>query len=418
MKHLLPARYMLTMLLACFMALGAQAQTTVPPLEYFVSAKTGNDSRNGTSWNNAFKTVKAALQAVESNANVQAKIYLAEGEYDVGQKNAISYQKQGFSSDAFYVLTKSGQKLWLMGGYPTPGSQTLPKDTCNSNPKRHVTKFVSNVEMTSSVFRTFNDNQALIMHGITLDSKNFVGGTSDAALITFEKEGITSTCYNPYLEMIDCSIGYYKSLQSGVIFFYGDMNNPKVKIERCEVLQGDKGLVNGGGFLIFSIAHNQKNVQIDMKHVTFHDIRHQGTTEKFALLGASNAQPDNGTEDNSYVHLDHIQVNRNLGGMAAQQITTFYIQSFKDVKVTNSIFRNTTAGLGGAFRVLSCRNVLFENNQFYNCASGDAGGAVSVQRGASAYIPDGIGRRTIKFINNDFEANFCRNAGGALHVQY
>ncbi|EFA43183.1 hypothetical protein HMPREF0645_2410 [Hallella bergensis DSM 17361] len=44
MKHLLPARYMLTMLLACFMALGAQAQQkTEPPLELFVSAKTGND---------------------------------------------------------------------------------------------------------------------------------------------------------------------------------------------------------------------------------------------------------------------------------------------------------------------------------------------------------------------------------------
>ena len=86
MKHLLPARYLLTMLLACFMALGAQAV----PLRYFVSAKTGNDSRSGTSWNSAFKTLRAALQQAETNNNPEVEIYLAEGEYNVGKKNAIS----------------------------------------------------------------------------------------------------------------------------------------------------------------------------------------------------------------------------------------------------------------------------------------------------------------------------------------
>lgn len=404
------------MLLACFMALGVQAA----PLKYFVSAKTGNDSRSGTSWNSAFKTLWAALQQAETNNNPEVEIYLAEGEYDVGQKKAISYHEKykdrvsPGARNAFYVLTKPGHKLSLMGGYPTPGAQTPPTSTCNSNPKRHVTKFVSNVEMKSSVFRTTNHNQSLIMHGISIDSKNFVGSAFDGALITFDNNNRGD---NPYLEMIDCSIGYYKSSNGGAIFFYGNMKNPKVKIERCEVLQGDRVAASGGGFLIFSISHAQTNVQIDMKYVTFHDIRHLGTSERFALLDASNAKPADGEEDKSYVHLDHVQVNRNLGGTAGQQITTFYIQSFKDVKITNSIFRYTTAGLGGAFRVLACRNVLFENNQFHNCTSGDAGGAVSVQRGASAYIPDGTGRRQIKFINNEFEANRCRNAGGALHVQ-
>ena len=102
MKHLLPARYMLTMLLACFMALGAQADA----LEYFVSAKTGNDSRNGTSWNNAYKTLRQALQIAESSENTQVKIYLAEGEYDVSDTKAIQY-KDGKSRNAgFYVLSK------------------------------------------------------------------------------------------------------------------------------------------------------------------------------------------------------------------------------------------------------------------------------------------------------------------------
>ena len=409
MKHLLPARYLLTMLLACFMALGAQADA----LEYFVSAKTGNDSRNGTSWNNAYKTLRAALQAAESSANPEVKIYLAEGEYDVGQKKAISYQKK-FSSNAFYVLTKPNQKLWLMGGYPTPGSQTLPKDTCNSNPKRHVTKFVSNVEMTSSVFRTNNHNQGLILHGITFDSKTFVGSAADGALITFDNNGF----HNPYFEMIDCSIKYYKSSLCGAIYFFGTMKNPKIKIERVEVLQGDRVGATGGGFLVFNeqTIYKPTNIQIDMKYVTFHDINHLGSDQKYAVIGARNYKPSDG-EDNSYVNLDHVQVNRNLGGTAGQQITTISLQSFKKVSVTNSIFRNTIAGIGGAFRVQSCHEVVFKNNQFQNCRSGDAGGAVSVQRGGLDYIPAGTGRRTITFINNEFEGNIATNAGGALQIQ-
>ena len=411
MKHLLPARYLLTMLLACFMALGAQADA----LEYFVSAKTGNDSRNGTSWNNAYKTLRAALQAAESSANPEVKIYLAEGEYDVGQKNAISYQKQRFSSNAFYVLTKANQKLWLMGGYPTPGSQTLPKDTCNSNPKRHVTKFVSNVEMTSSVFRTNNHNQGLILHGITFDSKKFVGSAADGALITFDNHKLD----NPYFEMIDCSIKYYKSSLCGAIYFFGTMKNPKIKIERVEVLQGDRVAATGGGFLVFNeqTIYQPTNIQIDMKYVTFHDINHLGSDQKYAVIGARNYKPAKGEEDNSYVNLDHVQVNRNLGGTAGQQITTISLQSFKKVSVTNSIFRNTIAGIGGAFRVQSCHEVVFKNNQFQNCRSGDAGGAVTVQRGGTAYIPAGTGRRTITFINNEFESNNSTNAGGALQIQ-
>ena len=417
MKHLLPARYMLTMLLACFMALGAQADA----LEYFVSAKTGNDFRNGTSWNNAFQTIKKAVQMAESSDNPEVKIYLAEGEYDVGQKDAISYNKKYEdrvsigTRKAFYVLTKPGHKLWLMGGYPTPGSQTLPKDTCNSNPTRHVTKFVSNVEMKSSVFRTSNHNQALIFHGITFDSKDFVGGAADGALITIDNNKRGD---NPYLEMIDCSIKYYKSSLCGAIYFFGNMKNPKIKIERVEVLQGDRVDATGGGFLVFNeqTIYKPTNIQIDMRYVTFHDINHLGSDQKYAVVGARNYEPSDG-EDNSYANLDHVQVNRNLGGTAGQQITTISLQSFKKVSVTNSTFRNTISGIGGAFRVQSCHEVVFKNNQFHNCRSGDAGGAVSVQRGGTDYIPAGTGRRTITFINNEFENNITTNAGGALQIQ-
>ena len=414
MKHLLPARYLLTMLLACFMALGVQAQEDTS-LKIYVSAKTGNDWRNGSSWNNAYKTLTQALKIAESSANTQVKIYLAEGEYDVSDTKAIQYKDGKKRTAGFYTLSKEGQKLWLMGGYPTPGSQTLPQDTCNSNPQRHVTKFVSKDKITTSVFRTNNHNQGLILHGITFDSKNFVGSLSDGALITFDNNGYD----NPYFEMIDCSIKYYKSSFCGAIYFFGTMKNPKIKIERVEVLQGDRVAATGGGFLVFNeqTIYKPTNIQIDMKYVTFHDINHLGPDQKYAVIGARNYQPSDG-KDNSYVNLDHVLVNRNLGGTAGQQITTISLQSFKKVSVTNSIFRNTTSGIGGAFRVQSCHEVVFKNNQFHKCTSGDAGGAVSVQSGGkAAYIPTGTGRRTITFINNEFEGNIATNAGGALQIQ-
>ncbi len=413
MKHLLPTRYLLTMLLMCFMAFGVQAKEDTS-LKIYVSAKTGNDWRNGSSWNNAYQTLTQALKIAESSANTQVKIYLAEGEYDVSDTKAIQYKDGKKRNAGFYTLSKEGQKLWLMGGYPTPGSQTLPQDTCNNNPQRHVTKFVSKNKITTSVFRTNNHNQGLIMHGITFDSKNFVGSSADGALITFDNNGYD----NPYLEMIDCSIKYYKSSMCGAIYFFGTMKNPKIKIERVEVLQGDRVGATGGGFLVFNEQNIYKptNIQIDMKYVTFHDINHLGPDQKYAVVGAQNYKPSDG-EDKSYVNLDHVQVNRNLGGMAGQQITTISLQSFKKVSVTNSIFRNTTSGIGGAFRVRSCHEVVFKNNQFHNCKSGDAGGAVTVQRGGTTYIPTGTGRRTITFINNEFEGNIATNAGGALQIQ-
>ena len=355
------------------------------------------------------------MNTAENNANTQVKIYLAEGEYDVSETDAIKYSDGNKRNKGFYVLSKEGQTLWLMGGYPTPGSQTLPQDTCNSNPQRHVTKFVSKDVIKTSVFRTNNHNQGLIMHGITFDSKNFVGGSGDGALITFDNNGYD----NPYLEMIDCSIKYYKSSLCGAIYFFGNMKNPKIKIERVEVLQGDRVGATGGGFLVFNenTIYKPTNIQIDMKYVTFHDINHLGPDQKYAVIGARNYKPSDG-EDNSYVNLDHVQVNRNLGGTAGQQITTISLQSFKKVSVTNSIFRNTTSGIGGAFRVQSCHEVVFKNNQFHKCTSGDAGGAVTVQSGGkAAYIPTGTGRRTITFINNEFEGNIATNAGGALQIQ-
>lgn len=225
MKHLLPARYVLTMLLACFMALGAQAQANVAPLEYYVSAKAGNDARNGTSWNDAFQTLRQALVMADKSANTNVNIYIAEGQYDVGEP--VSYKS------GFYLLTKPGQTLTIKGGFPTPGARTLPTDKCNNNPKEYTTELISSQNISKSVFLTQAENQTLTLSGLTFNSKRFTGNANYGALITLD----AGSKENVHFKMSDCVINYYKSSNAGVIFVRNDHNNPKVELERIEVLQ-------------------------------------------------------------------------------------------------------------------------------------------------------------------------------------
>lgn len=405
MKHLLPARYVLTMLLACFMAIGVQAEA----LKFYVSAQTGNDSRNGTSWNAAFKTLKAALKAAEANTNLEVNIYMAEGKYEVA--DPVNH------ANAFYVLTRKGQRLNIMGGFPKPGSRTIPTDTCNNNPKRYHTELVASKMMTQSIFRANNTNQAIILRGLKFNSANFQGGVGQGALITMDCDN----CDNPYFEMDDCFISYYKSAGSGAIYFYGNMKNPKVKISRVEVLRGDFFGGVGGGFLAFSDVGKQTNTQFDLSYVTFHDIQHQGTFQGQCLIGVTNA----GTpEENpkSYARLDHIQVNRNLGGTASGQIPTIFLEGFENVSITNSVIHNTQAGDGGAIKVASFVNLLSENNQYYNNLGGDHGGAVYVVTGQQAKCGIDINRkRTAIFRNDQFYGNRAgvtlgKGDGGGLNI--
>jgi len=405
MKHLLPARYVLTMLLACFMAIGVQAEA----LKFYVSAQTGNDSRNGTSWNAAFKTLKAALKATEANTNLEVNIYMAEGKYEVS--DPVNH------ANAFYVLKRVGQRLNIMGGFPKPGSRTIPTDTCNNNPKRYHTELVASKMMTQSIFRANNTNQAIILRGLKFNSANFQGGVGQGALITMDCDN----CDNPYFEMDDCFISYYKSAGSGAIYFYGNMKNPKVKISRVEVLRGDFFGGVGGGFLAFSDVGKQTNTQFDLSYVTFHDIQHQGTFQGQCLIGVTNA----GTpEENpkSYARLDHIQVNRNLGGTASGQIPTIFLEGFENVSITNSVIHNTQAGDGGAIKVASFVNLLSENNQYYNNLGGDHGGAVYVVTGQQAKCGIDINRkRTAIFRNDQFYGNRAgvtlgKGDGGGLNI--
>ena len=417
MKHLLPTRHLLTLLLMCFMALGVQAD----PIKFYVSAKTGNDGRNGTSWNDAFKTLKAALNHVEISANPEAIVYMTEGKYDVGEANAITY-KDGKTRDAFYVMTKPGQKLTIAGGYPTPGSSTLPHDVCSSNPRQYITVFTSDRLMRNSVLRANNSNQSLILSGLTFNSKKFIAQPGQGAIITMDCNNFD----NPYLELTDCVFNYYKSARHSAIFFYGNMKNPRVKINRVEVLQGEYVGAQGGGFLSFSDGgEKQTNVKVDISYVTFHDIHHLGLYQGVDLFGLTNHGENPTDKEGSYVKIDHMQVDRNIGGTAENQQSTISLNGFKNVTITNSTFRNSQARKGGVLRMMNCQNMYLENNQFYNNFSGDRGGAIYVSTPNGIYdiltsVPEGTQRYiTIKdceFDKNRAGASAAVGDGGSLLV--
>ena len=407
MKHLLPTRYLLTMLLACFMAFGAQAQQkTELPLEYYVSADAGNDARNGTSWNDAFKTLRQALVMADQSKNPKVNIYIAQGQYDVGEPVG---DKSGF-----YFLTKPGQTLTIKGGFPTPGARTLPTDKCNNNPKEYTTELISNKNIATSVFLTQAANQTLTLSGLTFNSKRFNGNDNYGALITLD----AGSKENVHFKMSDCVINYYKSAGAGAIFVRNAHNNPKVELERIEVLQGERIGLFGGGFLAFEEIAKHVNTQIDVSYVTFHDMRHIGSTVMCCLIGAINS----GTKaenPNSYVRIDHMQVNRCDGLSGTGQKPTMFFNGFEKVEVTNSVFHNSRAGNGGIMQVGGFVNFLSENNQYYNNFGGDIGGAISIITGNSQIntnTPRKAVFRNDEYHGNSTGASLAKGDGGAVHI--
>lgn len=395
------------MLLACFMALGAQAQQkTEPPLEYYVSAKAGNDARNGTSWNDAFKTLRQALVMADQSKNTNVNIYIAEGKYDVGEP--VSYKS------GFYFLTKPGQTLNIKGGFPTPGARTLPTDKCNNNPKEYTTELTCSKNIQTSVFLTQAANQTLTLSGLTFNSKRFNGTNEYGALITLD----AGSKENVHFKMSDCVINYYKSAGAGAIFVRNAHNNPKVELERIEVLQGERIGLFGGGFLGFEEIAKHVNTQIDVRYVTFHDMRHIGSTAMCCLIGAINS----GTKaenPNSYVRIDHMQVNRCDALSGTGQKPTMLFNGFEKVEVTNSVFHNSRAGNGGIMQVGGFVNFLSENNQYYNNFGGDIGGAISIITGDSQIntnTPRKAVFRNDEYHGNSTGASLAKGDGGAVHI--
>lgn len=413
MKHLLPARYMLTMLLACFMALGAQAE----PIKFYVSQHRGNDARNGTSWNAAFKTLDAALRAVNNNANLDAVIYMAEGKYNVDE-NPV-YTKSG--QKGYYTLTRKGESLRIYGGFPTPGSQTLPQDTCSNNPKRYVTELVATKKITKSVFRTNNSNQTLALQGVSFNSTNFVGNLGNGSLVTLDNDGFDNVTFS----LEDCRIPYYRSTATGAIFVYGKTKNPKIRLHRVEVMRAESFGPIGGGFLVANVAGRAVNSQIDISYITFHDIQHVGSTQEGAVIGWTNCG-DWSENPDAYVKIDHMQVNRAQGGTATGQHGTFFLEGFKNISITNSNFHNSEGGNGGLFRIASFVNFRSENNSYYKNFGGDIGGVFYFYDGAQNRCQidktNPAQKRSIVFKNDEFYGNstgktLAKGDGGAVSIK-
>lgn len=413
MKHLLPTRYLLTMLLTCFMALGAQAE----PIKFYVSQKRGNDSRNGTSWHAAFKTLDAALRAVNGNANLDAVIYMAEGKYNV-DTNPV---KEKSGQAGYYTLTRAGESLRIYGGFPTPGSQTLPQDTCSNNPKRYVTELVATKKITESVFRTNNANQTLALQGVSFNSPNFVGNIYNGSLITLDNDGFDNVTFS----LEDCRIPYYRSAAAGAIFVYGKTKNPKIRLHRVEVMRAESFGPIGGGFLVANVTGRAVNSQIDISYLTFHDVQHVGSTQEGAVIGWTNCGNWDENPD-AYVKIDHMQVNRAQGGTASGQCGTFFLEGFKNISITNSNFHNSEGGNGGLFCIASFVNVHSENNSFYKNFGGDIGGVFYFYDGTKLRCQiaktNPSKKRSIVFKNDEFYGNgsgksLAKGDGGAVSIK-
>ena len=412
MKHLLPTRHLLTLLLTCFMALGAQAE----PIKFYVSQKRGNDARNGTSWNAAFKTLDAALRAVNSNANLDAVIYVAEGKYNV-DNNPVGGKGQA----GYYTLTRAGESLRIYGGFPTPGSQTLPQDTCSNNPKRYVTELVATRIITQSVFRTNNHNQTLALQGVSFNSTNFVGNIYNGSLITLDNDGFDNVTFS----LEDCRIPYYRSAAAGAIFVFGRTKNPKIRLHRVEVMRAESFGSIGGGFLVANVTGRAVNSQIDISYLTFHDVQHVGSTQEGAVIGWTNCGNWDENPD-AYVKIDHMQVNRAQGGTASGQHGTFFLEGFKNISITNSNFHNSEGGNGGLFRIASFVNFRSENNSFYKNFGGDIGGVFYFYEGTQPRcqidLTNPSKKRSIVFKNDEFYGNgsgktAAKGDGGAVSIK-
>lgn len=412
MKHLLLTRHLLTLLLTCFMALGAQAD----PIKFYVSQKRGNDTRNGTSWNAAFKTLDAALRAVNSNSNLDAVIYMAEGKYNV-DKNPVGGKGQA----GYYTLTREGESLRIYGGFPTPGSQTLPQDTCSNNPKRYVTELVATKKITQSVFRTNNHNQTLALQGVSFNSTNFVGNIYNGSLITLDNNGFDNVTFS----LEDCRIPYYRSAAAGAIFVFGRTKNPKIRLHRVEVMRAESFGSIGGGFLVANVTGRAVNSQIDISYLTFHDVQHVGSTQEGAVIGWTNCGNWDENPD-AYVKIDHMQVNRAQGGTASGQHGTFFLEGFKNISITNSNFHNSEGGNGGLFRIASFVNFRSENNSFYKNFGGDIGGVFYFYDGTQSRcqidLTNPSKKRSIVFKNDEFYGNgsgktAAKGDGGAVSIK-
>ena len=398
----------------------------------FVSAKAGRDGRNGASWNNAVKTLKAALSLAEAYGKAQGQgdvaiIYMAEGDYDCSM-DGIEEVTNNARMGTAYNLTRNGQKLIIKGGFATPGAITQPHDTCANNTKKYVTRLVPKNRTVNSLFRMYQNNQALVLKGLTFGGDNWYGTPADGALFSTNGGGTGNEKYEEgaYFHMEDCVVEKYRSRLASFIFLYGG-KNAKVKIHRVEVLQGGNQGPSGGGFLGSSMSAIPTNTQVDMSYVTFHNISHRGGVISTSIVGLANRGTLAENPD-AHFYMDHVQINRCDGQVAIGTYGAVVLDGLGDIRITNSSFQNSTGGEGGALWISGFNSFLSENNHYYNCFAGQNGGAVfigeSVNNSSTTNIDSHTtaeNPKTVTFRNDRFGSNRCGSTmavgpGGAVKI--
>ena len=389
----------------------AHAKADVPEgaLVVYVSQKAGQDGNNGATWKSPVKTIGAAMALVDAVKNTVGNyIYVAEGEYNVTD---MQYEWEN-------------QRITIQGGFPTPGRDTEPEDTCSASPKKYVTKISPNQGITNSWIRMRKgSNQLLALRGLTLSSNNFLGSEFDGSIVTMDYGGADQTQFtNPTFEMSNCIVEWYRSKGAGAIYVYGTQD-ADIYLKNVEVLQGVKFGTAGGGFLGCSMAPIPTGLRADISHVTFRNLDHGGAAVSNNALGLCSGQRDGGRTPKC--DIDRLQVNYNTGGLASGQMASVLLDGMCEVTLTNSHINNSTGGEGGGLWISGFKTFTCSDTQFYNCFGGQLGGAVVITESVNTttgavYKPTGNGYAT--FTRCEFARNHAARVntvgdGGAVWVQ-
>lgn len=374
----------------------------------FVSAQTGSDRHDGSTWASAVATLDRALTLADGQGANPVFIYMAEGTYDAPR--TVS----GKTVNGTYTMATEGQSITITGGFATPNASTLPTDSLGNVPRRYITKISPKTLSVNSLFVMSKNNQSLMLRGLHFASDNIVGNNATGAVFTCQT-GVT----NPYLEVSDCIFEHYQSGNAGVFYFNGAIANPQIKIRRVEVLKGEPyGTGSGGGFLASS-SYGPTNAQIDISYLTFHDIIHKGSATSNAIVGFTCAN-NKTTNTNPHITMDHVQVKHNSDAELSGSMPLFVLFNMGSIRITNSSFNSSIGGVGGCFYISGFHTVYSEKNQFYKCKGRDVGGVMYLLDNGSinetTVNGQPVAQRTVTFKNDEYFGNRTERDGGAIAI--
>ncbi|MGI9527273.1 MAG: hypothetical protein ACR2MS_09205, partial [Weeksellaceae bacterium] len=223
----------------------------------YVSTYAGDDTKDGVSWQSAYKTIDAAFNEIGSNPGT-FNIYVAQGSY-VFEDN----QGSGGSLSNEYALG-AGQYVSIFGGYATPpalGGAPM------YDPISYTVAFDTQDGSGRSAFRMKEGSDAsLTLKDITILNAR-QGGDFDGAFITFDgSDGASYTMDNVKVNEWESGNGV-----TGVGFAYVfDAINTTVTIKNS-LIERNLNSTGGGQFLVAN--NGQRNLDVIVDNSIFRNIR-------------------------------------------------------------------------------------------------------------------------------------------------